>query len=324
MPKVSVIMPCYNAEKTVSKTLDSLRGQTLEGIEVIAINDGSKDETLRVLQDYAAKYPEFDLKIFTKENEGIAAARNFGLSKVTGEYVGWLDSDDFTEPCAFERMYAKATEEDLDIVVADFYWVNKEGQRVEKEGPYAIGQDMMVNLFAVLWNKIYRKSFLDSIDFEFPVGDRHEDTYFLYCLCAHVKSIGFMNEPYVHYIQNETSITHTNNKDVLNMMDVHEKILQYYKEHGYYDAFQESLEYIFIKSFLGNHFLRCVRVKDKQQSKEAVLLGWNLLNREFPDWKKNRYLKTMGGMKNKYFSMVNRGNIMIFAWLFRHFKKDNL
>ncbi len=324
MKKVSVIVPCYNAAKSVTKTLDSLRNQTIDSLEVIAINDGSTDDTLQVLENYQKQYSDFDLNIYTKENEGIASARNYALTKVTGEYVGWLDSDDYTTETMFQDMYQRAKQDDLEVVVSNFLWISSKGEKLQKEGPYEVGSDMMINVFAVLWNKLYQRSFLQQLDFRFPDGDRHEDTYFLYCLACNVKKIGFIDQPYVHYVQNETSITHTNNKDVQDMIDVHQKILSYYRSHDLFDAYHDALEYIHIKSFLGNHFLRCARVKDKEESKKAILMGWNLLNQEFPNWKKNPYLKSLGGMKNRYFSIVSDKNIMFFAWIFRNLAKDNL
>ena len=164
MSAVSVIVPCYNCEKTVERTLDSLRNQTLKDLEIIAINDGSEDNTLKVLQNYQQQYPELNLKIFSKENEGIAEARNFGLSRVSGEYFGFLDSDDYAEPGMFEDLYRKAASEHLELAVSDFWWENSRGRKLQKEGPYEIGPDMMVSLFAVLWNKLYQTSFISNID----------------------------------------------------------------------------------------------------------------------------------------------------------------
>ena len=140
----------------------------------------------------------------------------------------------------------------------------------------------------------------------------------------HINRIGFTNKPYVHYVQQKSIITHTNNHQVKNMISVFEIILDYYKKHNKYEEYHDALEYIHIKFFLGNSFLRSARIADKKDRHDTIELGWNLLNKEFPDWHKNPYLKTMKGMKNKYFSMVYSWNIYFFAWLFRNFKKDNV
>ncbi len=324
MIPVSVIVPCYNCEKTVAKALDSLAAQTLEGIELIVINDGSKDGTLGVLEGWKAAHPEIDMKLFSKENEGIAATRTFGVSKVSGKYFGFLDSDDFTVPEMFEELYDLAEKEGLDVAVSDFYWLNSKGRTLEKEGPYAAGTDMMIHLFAVLWNKLYRTDFIRSLDIAFPHGDRYEDACYLYCMTPHVRKIGFTNRPYVHYVQQGTSITHTSNDQVKNMIHVFEIITEYYRTHGFLAEYHDALEYIHIRFFLGNNFLRSARIPDPRDRKDTIMLGWRQLNKEFPDWPKNPYLKSEGGMKNKYYSIVRGWNIMFFAWLFRNFKRDNL
>jgi hypothetical protein len=100
--------------------------------------------------------------------------------------------------------------------------------------------------------------------------------------------------------------------------------LKYYKDHGFYEEYHDALEYIHIKFFLGNSFLRSAKIKDPADRKATIKMGWDLLNREFPDWHKNPYLKSMGGMKNKYFSLVYDWNVGFFAWLFHVLQRDNL
>ncbi len=323
-PTVSVIVPCYNGEKTITRTLDSLVNQTLENMEIIVINDGSTDHSKQVIEEYIASHNDKNICLYTKENEGIATARNYALTKVHGEYFGFLDSDDYAEKEMFYDLYTLAKKDNLEVAVSDFYWEYGNEQRLEKEGPYLGGKDMMIHLFAVLWNKIYRTDWIHTLDISFPDGDRYEDACYLYCLSMHVKHIGFTNKPYVHYVQQKSSITHTNNDQVKNMIHVFQIILDYYQKHGLYEMYHDELEYIHIKFFLGNSFLRSARIKDAKDRRYTIELGWNLLNTEFPNWHDNPYLKSLGGLKNKYFQMVYSWNIYFFAWIFRHFKKDNV
>ena len=323
-PTVSVIVPCYNCASTVEKALESLVNQTLDNMEIIVINDGSTDSTEEVLKTFIDNHPNHNIQLYSKENEGIAETRNFGLTKVTGEYFGFLDSDDYTVPEMFEKLYNLAKKEQLEVAISDFYWVNSKGKTLQKEGPYETGPDMMVNLFAVLWNKIYLTDFIRSLDISFPTGNRYEDACFLYCLTMHLKKIGFTNEAYVHYVQQESSITHTNNDQVKNMITVFQIILDYYKKHDMYETYKDALEYIHIKFFLGNSFLRSAQIKDRKDRNQTIKMGWDLLNKEFPNWHQNPYLNSLGGLKNKYFKMVYGWNLMLYAWIFRHFKKNNL
>ena len=315
MNKLSVIVPCYNSEKYIAKCLDSLVNQTLKDLDIIVINDGSTDGSLAIIEEYAAKYP--NIKVYTKANEGIAAARNYALDKVETPYFGFLDSDDHAEQTMFEKLYQKAIDTKAQVVVSNFIWVENDKQRLEKEGPYEPHQDMMINLFAVLWNKLYETQFVKNTHIRFPDGNRYEDAYFLYCLCAYVEKIAFVDEAFVYYVQHGKSITHTNNHEVKNMITVFNKIVEHYQQIDKYQQYHDELEYLHIKFFLGNSFLRSAKIKNKQDRRETIMMGWKLLNERFPDWAKNKYLNILPGMKNKYFKIVRSWNIMFFAWIFR-------
>lgn len=320
MVKVSVIVPCFNAEKYISKALDSLLSQTLDDMEIIVINDGSSDNSKEIIDEYYKKYPD-KIRVYHQENKGIASVRNYGLSLVNGEYFGFLDSDDYTKSDMYFKMYAKAKETDADMVVSNFMWVSDKKERLEKEGPYIAGKDMMVKLFATLWNKIYKTSLIKESGLKFPDGNRYEDACFLYCLSSILKKVEFIDEAFVSYVQVSTSITHTNNQQVKNMITVFNIIYDYYKNNNLFDEYKDELEYIHIKFFLGNSFLRSSLIKDKDDRYNTIMMGFNLLNDKFPNWYKNKYLNEFGGIKHKYFKIVRKWNIMVFSWLYRQLNK---
>ncbi|MCI7222558.1 MAG: glycosyltransferase [Erysipelotrichaceae bacterium] len=315
MSCLSVIVPCYNGEKFIGRCLESLVNQTLQDIEIIVINDGSTDNSQDIIDSYANKY--HNIKAYKIPNSGIADARNFGVSKVETPYFGFLDCDDYTDVTMFEKMYNKAIETNAQVVVSNFYWVKGKKKKLEKEGPYNTGKDMLIHLFAVLWNKIYDTAFVRSTNIRFPSGNRYEDAYFLYCLAPNIERLAFVDEAFVHYVQHENSITHNNNEEVKNMITIFDNILNYYAHTNRYDEYHDELEYLHIKFFLGNSFLRSARIDDKQDRDYTIQLGWNMLNDEFPDWHHNHYLKELPGLKNLYFRMVYDWNVMLFAYLFR-------
>ena len=214
-------------------------------------------------------------------------------------------------------MYNKAIETNAQVVVSNFYWVKGKKKKLEKEGPYNTGKDMLIHLFAVLWNKIYDTEFVRSTNIRFPSGNRYEDAYFLYCLAPNIERLAFVDEAFVHYVQHDNSITHNNNEEVKNMITIFDNILNYYAHTNRYDEYHDELEYLHIKFFLGNSFLRSARIDDKQDRDYTIQLGWNMLNDEFPDWHHNHYLKELPGLKNLYFRMVYDWNVMLFAYLFR-------
>ena len=315
MSCLSVIVPCYNGEKFIGRCLESLVNQTLQDIEIIVINDGSTDNSQDIIDSYANKY--HNIKAYKIPNSGIADARNFGVSKVETPYFGFLDCDDYTDVTMFEKMYNKAIETNAQVVVSNFYWVKGKKKKLEKEGPYNTGKDMLIHLFAVLWNKIYDTAFVRSTNIRFPSGNRYEDAYFLYCLAPNIERLAFVDEAFVHYVQHDNSITHNNNEEVKNMITIFANILNYYAHTNRYDEYHDELEYLHIKFFLGNSFLRSARIDDKQDRDYTIQLGWNMLNDEFPDWHHNHYLKELPGLKNLYFRMVYDWNVMLFAYLFR-------
>ena len=315
MSCLSVIVPCYNGEKFIGRCLESLVNQTLKDMEIIVINDGSTDNSQDIIDSYANKY--HNIKAYKIPNSGIADARNFGVSKVETPYFGFLDCDDYTDVTMFEKMYNKAIETNAQVVVSNFYWVKGKKKKLEKEGPYNTGKDMLIHLFAVLWNKIYDTAFVRSTNIRFPSGNRYEDAYFLYCLAPNIERIAFVDEAFVHYVQHDNSITHNNNEEVKNMITIFDNILNYYAHTNRYDEYHDELEYLHIKFFLGNSFLRSARIDDKQDRDYTIQLGWNMLNDEFPDWHHNHYLKELPGLKNLYFRMVYDWNVMLFAYLFR-------
>lgn len=127
-PKVSILVPCYNVEKYLPECLDSIVGQTLRDIEIICINDGSKDSTLDIIKSYAKH--DKRIVVIDKENEGYGKSMNRGLDAATGEYVGIVESDDWVEPDAFETLYNAAKKNKADMVKADFVFFDND-TRVE-------------------------------------------------------------------------------------------------------------------------------------------------------------------------------------------------
>lgn len=323
--KVSIIVPIYNAERFLASTLDSLVKQTMQDLDIICINDGSTDTSLNICEQYQAHYPGL-IRIFTKPNGGIADARNFGHSKVIGEYFGFLDSDDTVEANMFETLYNQAKTDQADVVFSDFFWSYPDRESIVKDGPYANNKEILTSMFATLWNKLYRTDFIRKLDVDFPTGYRYEDASFLYKITPFIQKWSYVPEPFVHYRQTAGSITHNHNERVKDMIHVFEDILAFYKERKVYDEYKRELEYLFIRFFLGNSFLRTCQIKDKLDRKRTLDLSFKILNDNFPAWKGNPYLNGPG-LKNKYYKTVTGFSYPIYASLFTllyRFKKEAL
>ena len=175
MPKVSIIVPVYNVEKYLSKCLDSLVNQTLKDIEIIIVNDGSPDHSQDIIDKYAKRYSK-KIRAFQKDNGGQASARNLGLTKATGEYILFVDSDDYIELDTCDELYNNAKKLNSDIVLFDYYIIyskehNKLKSVIEKVNDVDnINKKEFFLSTPSPVNKLFRREFLLNHNFRFPEG----------------------------------------------------------------------------------------------------------------------------------------------------------
>ena len=210
MKKVSVIVPFYNVEKYIDKCLNSLVNQTLEDIEIIIVNDGSKDNSETIAKEYASKYKN-KIIYLKKENGGLSDARNYAIPYATGEYIAFLDSDDYIEVNMYEQMYEKAKKENADIVECDFLW-EYPNEKIESKGKiYKDKHDILLNARVVAWNKLIKKELIEKTKIKFPYGLRYEDVEFFYKLIPYINKLDIVNKPFVHYVQRDNSISNSQN-----------------------------------------------------------------------------------------------------------------
>lgn len=305
MVKVSVIVPVYNVEQYLRKCLDGLVNQTLRDIEIIVVNDGTKDNSLEIMEEYAGKYP--NVKIYSKKNGGLSDARNYGMQYATGEYIGFVDSDDYVETNMYELLYKKAKEEESDIVECNFFHDYPDSRDEEIGIKYTSVEDRIMLGRSVVWNKIYRTKWLRSTGVQFPVGLNNEDVEFFGKLMVHENKYSYIDESLIHYVQRDSSLNHEATLRMLQVLEVLQHILDYYKEQGVYEKYKDALEFFCARIILCSSFIRLTRIKDKENRRYALDKNWKMLTDNFPQWKKNRYLKEKKGSKILYIRMVNRG-----------------
>jgi len=313
MAKVSIIVPVYNTENYIEKCLISIVNQTLEDIEIIVVNDGSTDNSENIINEFIEKYP-YKIKYYKKQNGGLSDARNYGLSYANGEYIGFVDSDDYIEISMYEKMYNLAKKEEADIVECDFEWVYPDKTKVDTGIEYKTNEDLFVHSRVMACNKIIKKDIINDITF--PKGLRYEDVEFFYKLIPNVNKISVLKEPLYYYIQRESSISNLQNERTAEIFTILNNIIEFYKEKNTYDKFKVELEYMYIRFLLGSSFLRMVKVKDKKVRKELLQKTIDLLYEKFPNWKNNKILKTTKSKKNLYYRTVNRVTYKFYCWLF--------
>lgn len=240
MAKVSVIVPVYNVEKYLKRCLDSLINQTLSDIDIICINDGSKDSSLQILEQYAQK--DSRIVIYNQENSGLSVARNTGLEHASGEYIGFVDSDDWVDLDFYEKLYKSAKNNNADIAVADFIreHPNKKPKRLKlkEEKIYTTPEDKFmickVHREGCVWNKIYRTEFIHSINLKFVPKMYYEDRDFTIRSLYFSKKLVTTPNTYYRYFVNPKSIV---NKRRNYIQDEHyilvrQQVLQFIKEHN--------------------------------------------------------------------------------------------
>ena len=271
-------MPVYNVEKYIAKCLKSLTLQTLQGIEIIIVNDGSLDRSIDIIEKYVKENPT-KIKYYEKKNGGLSTARNYGLEYATGEYIAFLDSDDYVEINMYEEMYNLAKKENADMVECDFIWEWEYGKKVyDKRREYKTKEDMMKKPRVVAWNKIYKREILNKNKIRFPEGLIYEDMEFFYKLLPHLNKISYINKYFVHYIQRKDSISNKQTKKIEDIFKILDNIFDYYKEQNLYNQYEKELKYMKKRILLGSSLKRILKIKDARNKKKNDSKNSNLFN----------------------------------------------
>lgn len=272
---ISIIIPVYNGEKYIARCLDSLLVGDTSRLEVIAVNDGSRDSSSQMLHGYAEKYP--CLKVIDKENGGAATARRTGLAEAHGKYIAFLDIDDFVDPNMYKAMLSKAEESGADIVFCNYIEeyptrsntvknVFREGQTFPLCGDDAIRYlHSRRAIFPFPWNKIYRAELLSKV--KFPEGNFvGEDYNMLLQLFGMTDKVEYVDIDGYHYVLTENSASRTGYSDATLRA---------------YNHFKEDYEYVCsrypdmkndVASYLVTEYMACVIAmgRNKKYNKDMI------------------------------------------------------
>lgn len=313
MIKISIIVPVYNVEEYLPRCLNSLISQTMkeEELEIIVVDDGATDGSAAIIEEYAKKSSR--IRAFHKENGGLSDARNYGLSFAKGEYIGYVDSDDFVDHDMYELLYHKAKEDDSDIVECNLRHTYSDYEDIEKGQKIYDKKEMLMIGRSVVWNKIYKRDWLLSTGVEFPKGHIYEDVEFFVKLVPYIRKYSYIDEAAIHYVQRESSINNLSSKKTLDILNILEHIEIFYQERGFYEEYKEALEFLFTRILLCSSFARMSRIAEKQERKIALQKNWNMLIEHYPEWKKNPYLKKMQGKNAMFMRSVNGITYRLYA-----------
>lgn len=293
--KVSVVMPIYNAVEYLTEAIDCVLGQTLSEIELICVDDGSTDGSFELIKERQAN--DKRVRIITENNAGPSAARNKGLARARGEYVIFLDADDFFEPTLLEKLYGLATKKNLDIAVAKYDLYNNatekfappiesehgellDGRRVisKRDNPDKIFQTTT----CYVWNKLFKRSFLVEKNIQFhPELYVFEDVYFVCAALSLAERVGKENCVLVHHrIYSEQSRAKLFRKYYAQVPVVYEKLLEFLKHDGLYLPLK--------RSYLNLSASRCYKIYN---------LLWQEAKGEFYNMYHEKYAEEFGWAK---------------------------
>lgn len=280
-PLISVVIPCYNVSKYLNKCLDSVLNQTLKEIEVIAINDGSTDNTLDILKSYK----DSRLKVFDQENMGQAKTRNKAIKICKSEYVFFLDSDDYIDTDLLEKLYNKAIEGN-DIVLCGRVKVYEDGSREEFNYiNYSddIVKNYILNNFGPCF-KLVKKSIIENNNLYFYEGHIYEDVAVVPAWGVYANGIDYVIDSNYYYLirKGSTMNQESYNKKIEDIFYSLENLTVCFD-----GEYKEELEYIYIENLIHAASLRFFKFRKYEQLGYIV----NIMKNSYPNWKKNKYYK---------------------------------
>lgn len=309
MPYISVIIPCYHAERYIERCMGCLLRQTIgfKNLEVIFVNDGSVDGTLGKLMWWENEYPEQIILVNCEKNYGPGYAKNLGFQYATAEYIAFLDVDDLIADSFYEKLYGKIRE--------GFDWVSAKLMRAaSNEAPdfkapdrkkdverhrrpdeifvfEDLSKDSCNGIFGPLPARMFRKQFIQENEIFFPVGLKYEDNYWSVKCNIFSNHIYIIDEILYCYCINPNSIITSDNKHHLDRMAIEEMKLELYREHGLFQKYYETIERDFIKKyFCDTWFAIFVKMDDIPEILAAMR---QKIMDTFPDYLKNPGIKNL-------------------------------
>ncbi|HIT44707.1 MAG TPA: glycosyltransferase [Candidatus Aphodovivens excrementavium] len=290
--KASIIVPCYNVEKYLPRCLDSLVGQTLEDIEIICVNDGSSDHCIDILRDYEARYPG-KVVVIDKQNEGVWKGRRDAFAIARGEYIGFVDSDDYVAPDFAESLYVAAKESDADISVCGFHRVDVDSGEIlttemtEPRAPIDVAQcpERLLELNGASWNKFFSAHLMKDLP-DLPNPPCIFDDMMMHLLVfPQVKNIAFVDKPLVFYFIRNDSIMTTIDKSKIE--STYQAMLDVRAVYDRLGALSRLGEFLDAAAFLHLGVSLMFRVSYDKTANLKQILAENTayLDNRFPTWR---------------------------------------
>ena len=315
---ISVIVPVYNVEEYLPRCVDSILAQSYENLEIILVDDGTKDNCDKICDEYAEKDPR--IKVIHKENGGLSSARNAGIDVAKGEYLGFVDSDDWIEPEMYEAMLSLAKKYDVRLVCAGRYdFSSRRNEKTvglcPKTEEVISGMELLGRTFtwdgcdSAAWDKLYHRSLFEEI--RYPLGQISEDVAMFYKLAELVDRAAMCDKPFYNYYHRPGSITTAKLSDKTFHFPRHTAVIYDYIRKNHPELTDQA---------------RYLRVRGIVTAMQAIDLAgeeaWKTYAEIYAENRKE--LKTHLGfiLKNVYFSKKQRRDYAVLATgMYRHLRK---
>lgn len=348
-PKISVCIPVYNVEKYLQQCIDSLMNQTMEtGIEYIFVNDASPDKCGKILQQNERMYPDKIRVIHHSKNQGLGETRNTAIKVARGDYIGFVDSDDFVAPQMYETLYKNAIQSDADVTYIQYASVSSNEQydrsRMESEQSFSpifswntrlLGwnnkeltdqgiSDILVYPQGGLYCGLWKRSLFVNSGIVFP-QEHYEDNFFGSLINCYLKKIFFVQKVCYFYRFNPCSTVHARNKSYqLDRIQIEKALLAEVRKRGLFEKYHAAWEYIYTFRYAYNTSMILISTYDNPPVKVIEQL-WKDLDNEFPNWRKNRNYCQIVGTKGKlkYYILKNFPRLFIFLFRCKDYFRNN-
>ena len=318
--KISIIIPCYNVEGVVDRCLNSIVNQSigLQCLEIILVNDASTDRTYDKLCEWEQRYPENIMVINCQENGKQGTARNIGLSYATGQYIGFVDSDDWIEETMYEILYQAIIEYDCEVSSILFQRETETGEVVRMAQNYQFNKRRVISsveerkqfltkggsLPGGVYTKLYRRDFVEKHHLYFPENLFYEDNFWGGLVVYHLTSFVVIDKIQYHYIIAEDSTTAGGSARHMDRLKVDVMLVEELRNRGFWKDYHDEMERRFLKSYW------CMMVK--RMILQFPVFPYEMLNvmrntvkTLFPDYLKNPYISTFSADEKIFLGLVD-------------------
>lgn len=291
--RFSIVVPVYNVEKYLPDCLNSILGQSYKDYEMIIVDDGTLDHSGEIADSYAVKYPG-KIKVIHQKNTGLGGARNAGIAMASGEYLIFVDSDDYILPDMLESLNTCLSEYKDDILCFQMRYITERGSAVTaghmETGAYRkLSREEFIIGKPTAWDKVYKASLFQKKNISFPLKMVHEDLATIPAMALYTDKIGSLDKQMYCYRLRKDSIIHRINvfqyNDLCRALDC---IYQYYEREEKYEEFYSELEWLTVKQII---FFQITRFLEDGWNIKCIKLAENFLAFKFQDYKNNRYVK---------------------------------